>query len=197
MAPGPKSIEEIPRFARRSVRVLGALLGSALAVLLVAAATSPVSAAGSRVYRSETWRIRSYTLPGTWELSSQGSYPNLLVAYSHGEGGRITIAAEARGPAGTAERLAARTRPILERQGFRELRLRPSPNEEESRTLVEGVLAGVPATNRRLLRQVYLCEGAFCYVLTLVAPPERPALVRDFEDAARGLVLLPPEPRRD
>lgn len=164
------------------MRWLGPLGLAAVALAMISPLKRSAEAASApRVYRNDAYRIRSFILPGNWELSSQGTYQNLLVAYSHGEGARITITAERRRPGQDADRLAVRSRPLLERQGFSGLKLR----SDEGRTFVEGEL-----TRKGLqLRQVYLCEGEFCYVLTLVVPKGHAVPVRDFDEAARDLVL--------
>jgi hypothetical protein len=167
----------------RGLRTLS-LVGIGAAALAVA--SYALGAGGGRLYRNEAMRIKAFIVPASWEQSPQPGYPHLLVSYAHEQGALITLTAEKSPRATSADELAEKTRPLLERQGFRDLKTTPG----ELGTRVDGNLP----SKSQVLRQVYIYSGGVAYVVTLVAPSARAApLTRDFEEALRTLVLMPPE----
>jgi hypothetical protein len=155
---------------------------AAISLLSIATGGVAIGAGSARLYRNPTMRVRSFEPPAGWEPSPAGAYPRLLVAYTHAEGGRMTLTAQRVGSATTAARLAAEARPPLEKQGFTSIRLK----QEGARTHLEAELAG----GQRLARQLYVVEEGFAYVVTLIAPlAAATQATADFDAAIRSLSL--------
>ena len=148
---------------------------------------------GGRSYRNEAARVRSFEAPSGWTQAPQQSYPQLLTAYSHSDGGRLTLTTQKLPPGATAASLAAAAAPNLEKQGYSDLKRAADPNQPERARLDGKLDAG-----RRFLKQLYVTDGAQAWVLTLVASTvNQPLMERDFEAAARSLVIVPQEAASD
>jgi hypothetical protein len=152
------------------------VLVAALALASIAAGTS------ARTYRNEALHVRSFEPPPGWEKAPQGSYPRLLAAYSHREGGHLTLSAQQVAPGTSALKLAEQARVPLERQGFTAVRV----TADGARARLEATLDG----GKRFGRQLYLVDGNMAFVVTLVAPQQSAAaMVRDFEESLRTLQI--------
>jgi hypothetical protein len=147
----------------------------ALALFLVAAAPP-------RIYKNDALRVRAFAAPAGWELVPQSSYPRLLAAYVHADGGKLTLAAQ-KIPVGIQPiALAEQSKPALQKQGFANIRLR----KEGDRARLDAELDG----GKRFMRQVYVVDGDLGYVVTLIAPlAASHAMGEDFEEAVRSLQL--------
>lgn len=161
-------------------------------VAILAFSTCALAAGSSRLYRNDALRVRAFEPPANWQLAPQSSYPRLCAAYSHENGGRMTLTAQ-KVPAGSsAESLARSSRLALERQGFTGVLI--APDREGSRVRLEAKLDG----GKRLLQQLYSVDGDLGYVVSLVAPEAHAAeMQRDFEAAARSFIVGAVEPRQD
>jgi len=166
------------RFARRARLLCWASLAP-LALTLGASA--------GRQFQSDAMNVRMFEPPPGWELSPQATYPRLLAAYAHAEGGRLTLSAE-RVPAGTtAAHLAAEALAPLEKQGFKQVRLKPFGDRARLSAELDG--------GRRLVHQLYVVEGGIAYVITIIGPrAAADRLAADFEAAIASLKLgAPPD----
>jgi hypothetical protein len=152
-----------------------------LFAVAVAAAAGPN---GGRAYRNEAARVRSFEPPSGWQAAPQASYPRLLCAYTHGDGGRLTLVQQKVLPGTTAEALAGAAVPALTQQGYREIR----KSGDAERARLDANLDG----GRRFLKQLYVVDGGSAWVLSLVAfTVNQPLMARDFEAASRSLVIVP------
>lgn len=141
-----------------------------------------VAAAPPRVYKNDALRVRAFAAPAGWELVPQSSYPRLLAAYVHADGGKLTLAAQKVPPGIQPIALAEQSRPALAKQGFGAIRIR----KEGDRARLEADLDG----GKRFMRQVYVVDGDLGYVVTMIAPvAAAKAMGDDFEDAVRSLEL--------
>src|SRR5258706_7596352 len=91
-------------------------------VLVLAFAVAGAAPLLGRTYRNEGARVRSFEPPTGWQPAPQPSYPQLLVAYSHPDGGRLTLTTQKLAPGGSAASLAAAAAPQLEKQGYGDIR---------------------------------------------------------------------------
>jgi hypothetical protein len=153
-------------------------------VMFSVAAAAPLL---GRTYRNEAARVRSFEAPPGWQAAPQQSYPQLLVAYSHPDGGRLALTTQKLPAGATTASLAAAAAPHLEKQGYGDIRRAPDSVDPE-RTRLDAKLDG----GRRFLKQLYLADGGQAWVLSLAASTvNQPLMERDFETAARSLVILP------
>jgi hypothetical protein len=161
------------------------LVGAAPVLLLLLAPLLLASGSG-HVYRNEALNVRSFEPPLGWEQAAQPSYPRLLAAYSHKDGGKLTLVAQREPPGRSARALAEESRAALQRQGFMQIQL----NEETSRVRLDATLDG----GRRFVRQLYLVDSGIGYVVTMTGPMSKALnLRRDFDEAAASLTVGPPE----
>jgi hypothetical protein len=143
---------------------------------------------GPRVYRNDALRVKAFEPPSGWHASPQPSYPRMLIEYTHPDGGRLTVAAQKVAPGATADSVAKGARQGLEKQGFQQLKL----TADGPRTRLDARLDG----GRRFLKQLYVVEGNLAYVVSMVAGSiNEPQMARDFDSAARSLVIGGAEPR--
>jgi hypothetical protein len=151
---------------------------------LVAALAFLVAAAPPRVVRIDLFRVRAFAAPVGWELVPQSSYPRLLAAYVHPDGGKLTLAAQ-RVPAGIQPMaLAEQSRAALTKQGFASLSIR----KDGEHARLDAVLDG----GKRFMRQVYVVDGDLGYVITLIAPVVAARVMSDdFDEAVRSLSIGP------
>ena len=156
-----------------------------LLIFAVAAAVAQAAPGGGRVYRNEAARVHSFEPPSGWQPAPQASYPRLLCAYNHADGGRLTLVQQKVAPGATAASLAAAAVPGLEKQGFYEVKQRA---EADGRARVDAKLDG----GRRFLVQLYIVDGGAGWVLSLAASSiHQPQMLRDFEMAASSLAISP------
>lgn len=152
-----------------------------LFAVAVAAAAGPN---GGRAYRNEAARVRSFEAPPGWQPTPQASYPRLLCSFTHGDGGRLTLVQQKVQPGTTAEALAGAAAPALSQQGYQEIK----KSGDAERARLDAKLDG----GRRFLKQLYVVDGGSAWVLSLVAPTvQEPLMARDFDAAARSLVIVP------
>jgi hypothetical protein len=155
---------------------------AAISLLSVVGGGLAMGAGSARLYRNAAMRVRSFEPPAGWEPSPAGAYPRLLVAYTHADGGRMTLTAQRVAASTTAARLASEARGPLEKQGFTAIRMKP----ESGRMHLEAELAG----GQRVARQLYVVDEGFAYVVTLIAPlAAAPQATADFDAAVRTLSL--------
>jgi len=151
----------------------------------VVVSSLPLTAAG-RPFSHDALKVHGFEAPVGWEPQPGGSYARLLAAWETKDGGRMTLVAQkVRGEA-TARQLADESRPALERQGFRDLRITalPPPSDESDRVLLEATLAD----GHRFVRQLYAVAQGIGYVVTMVGPLSRsPQMRHDFDEAAASL----------
>lgn len=166
-----------PSAMLRAMRILVALL------LVAVAAGAAAALGGSRVYRNDAWRVRSFEVPRSWESAPQASYPAVLLLAVGPDGAHLSLAAQriARGvrARGMAEAAAA----SLGRQGFREVRV---ADEYDGRARLDATYEG----GRSSLRQIYVVAGDLGFIVTLTAGSGQVAhLVKDLDEAARSLQI--------
>jgi hypothetical protein len=153
---------------------------------LVVALLPFLVAAGGNRFRSDAMKVRGFEAPLGWEAQTIGSYARLLGAWETKDGGRLTLVAQKVKPGTTARALADESRPALERQGFRDLKIAPvaAPGDESDRVVLDAVLDD----GHRFVRQLYVTAGAIGYVVSMVGPIARSAAMRrDFDEAATSL----------
>jgi hypothetical protein len=166
--------------------------------LLLLASLPLLVAAGGRPYHNDAMKVRGFEAPLGWELQPVGSYARLLAAWETRDGGRLTLVAQKVKPGTTAASLVAESRPALERQRFRDIKLSPAPpaGDESDRVVLDAVVDD----GHQLMRQLYAVAGDVGYVVTMVGPIVRaPQLRRDFDEAAASLTVgdtSEPNPRR-
>jgi hypothetical protein len=144
-----------------------------------------VAAGGSR-FRSDAMKVRGFEAPLGWESQPVGSYARLLAAWETKDGGRMTLVAQKVKDGASARSLADESRPALERQGFRGIKLAPVPpaGDDSDRIALDAVVD----EGRRFVRQLYAVSGSLGYVVTMVGPIGRaPQMKRDFDEAAASL----------
>src|ERR1051325_537116 len=100
-----------------------------------------VAAGGSR-YRNDAMKVRGFEAPVGWEPQPVGSYARLLAAWETKDGGRMTLVAQKVKQGASARSLADESRPALQRQGFREIKLSlsPQPSDESDRIVLDAVV---------------------------------------------------------
>lgn len=155
-----------------------------IAVLVVGMAATGLAAIGGRIYRNPTQRVQ-LEIPRGWEplATPQIGFPGILMMANNGPS-RLTLAVQRVFPGATAIDVAASARVLLERQGWKLLRMTPAGE----RVLLEARLEA----KRRQLRQVYLVDGDRAFILSAAAPFERSERVfRDLDDVVQSLVLTP------
>ena len=143
-------------------------------------------AAGGRPFHNDAMRVRGFEAPVGWEPQPVGSYARLLAAWETKDGGRLTLVAQKRKPGATARALADESRPALQRQGFRDVKLTPTatPADDSDRIVLDAVVDD----GHRFVRQLYAVWGDIGYVVTMVGPIARaPQMRRDFDEAATSL----------
>ncbi len=147
------------------------------ALLLTGASLAP------RVYRNDAMKVRAFDPPEGWLVAPQASYPKVLALYTHDSGARLTLTAQKVAAGVTGESLAESSRATLEREGFRDIALSP------------GRIDAALSDGKRFLKQIYLVQSGFGYVVSLVGPKAPAAratrLVQDFDDAVHSLQLEP------
>src|SRR3954471_19603608 len=95
--------------------------------LLLAFAVAVAAPPPPRSYRNEAARVHAFEAPPSWQPAPQASYPQLLAAFNHPDGGRLTLTTQKLPPGATAASLAAAAAPNLEKQGFSDLTRAPDP----------------------------------------------------------------------
>jgi hypothetical protein len=163
-------------------------------LLLASLVAVSIAAGGPHVYRNDQARVRAFAPPAGWELAPQASYPRLLAAYLGAEGAKLTLAGQKLARDQSALSLAEEARPALEKQGFTKVHLAA----EGERARVEAELDG----GKRFLKQLYVVDGGWAYVITMVAPTSSAAhTAPDFDEAVRSLQIAgstgpapPPQP---
>jgi hypothetical protein len=143
--------------------------------------------------------IANFRPPPGWEVLPQDrqSYPQLLAWASRGQGGDravMTLVGKRLMPGTSVDRFAFESAALKDLASVRDLRRQVQLIDGFSgrRVLWEGTLGEGP--QRRVVCQIYLVNGPFGYVLTLVAPPSQAlARVRDLKETADGLLPLPPQ----
>lgn len=154
--------------------------------LFVLALLPFVVAAGGRPLRNDAVKVRGFEPPVGWEAQPVGSYARLVGAWETRDGARMTLVAQKVKDGLDARGVAAESRPALERQGFRAIKLTPAPaaSDESNRVVLEATLDD----GHRFVRQLYAVAAGMGYVVTVVGPLARaPALRRDFDEAATSL----------
>lgn len=171
---------------------------------------APAQAAGQDEVTRRPFGIGGFKVPPRWQLrpQDQPSYPQLLAWASRGQGAEqaiMTLVARRLTPGTTVLAFAGDSARLREVPGLTGIRLQTQTLDETEvrrgeagasfggrRVVLDGVLDG----GRRVVRQIYLVNGEFGYVLTLVAPQTQAvARLRDLEDTAAGLYPMAPENR--
>ena len=148
-----------------------------LAFMTVAAGYS------SRVLHRPSVGIQHFEPPVGWELSSQPSYPHLLVLYTHHQGGRLTInrAATAKSPAA----VASETKAALEKGGYTELQV----------VVRENVARLRGRNGERIVVQDTRVLHNVATIVTVAGPLSRAnEWTHDLDEAMRSLVLTDTNP---
>src|SRR6185437_14853314 len=114
-------------------------------------------AAGGRPYHNDAMKVRGFEAPIGWEPQPVGSYARLLAAWETRDGGRLTLVAQKVKPGTTAASLVAESRPALERQRFRDIKLSPAPPAGDDSDRV--VLDAIVDDGHQLMRQLYAVAG--------------------------------------
>lgn len=142
-----------------------------------------LAAGSAHVYRNDQARVRAFAPPAGWELAPQSSYPRLLAAYIGAENSKLTLAGQKLPHSdATALTMAEQSRSSLEKQGFAKVRI----EKDGERARVDAELDG----GKRYMKQLYLVDGGWGYVVTLIAPTASAARTApDFEEAVRSLQL--------
>ncbi|HWE30184.1 MAG TPA: hypothetical protein VHB97_19390 [Polyangia bacterium] len=156
--------------------------------LLVVALLPLLVAAGGRPYHNDAMKVRGFEAPLGWEPQPVGSYARLLAAWETKDGGRMTLVAQKVKEGATARSLADESRPALERQRLRDLKLSsvPPAGDDSDRALVDAIVDD----GHRFVRQLYAVAGDIGYVVTMVGPIARaPQMKRDFDEAATSLTV--------
>jgi len=144
-----------------------------------------VAAGGSR-FRNDAMKVRAFEAPLGWEAQPVGSYARLLAAWETRDGGRMTLVAQKVQAGTSAKSLAEQSRPALERQGFRDIKLGPVPPSGDDSDRI--ALDAVVEEGRRFVRQLYAVADGLGYVITMVGPIGRsPQMKRDFDEAVASL----------
>ena len=157
-------------------------------------------AAGGTRFHNDAMKVRGFEAPIGWEWQAVGSYARLLGAWETKDGGRMTLVAQKIKEGTRARALADESRPSLERQGFRDLKVTPvaAPGDESDRVVLDAFVDD----GHRFVRQLYVTAGGLGYVVTMVGPIARSAAMRrDFDEAATSLSVgdngdATPLPRR-
>ena len=160
-----------------------------LALVTAALWCAPSEAAPSqRLVRSFPHKLQSVEPPLGWELGTSPPSSRLVATWSHRDGGRLTLASEAAAAGVDATQLFAASRSSLERQGWTlgQTTRGAGHTPGSSRIVVEASLD----KGKRFARQLYLIEGGFAYVLTMVGPAEQSApRQREFDETLASLRL--------
>ena len=145
-------------------------------------------AAGGRPFHNEAMKVRGFEAPLGWEPQPVSSYARLLAAWETKDGGRMTLVAQKLKEGVSARALVDESRPALERQKFRDLKLSAAaPAGDESDRVV---LDAVVDDGHLFMRQLYAVAGDIGYVVTMVGPIARaPQMRRDFDEAAASLTV--------
>jgi hypothetical protein len=155
--------------------------------LAVVVALVPFAVAASgRPFHNDAMKVRGFEPPVGWEAQPVGSYARLVGVWETKDGGRLTLVAQKVKEGTTARALADESRPALERQGFRGIKLSPvaPAGDESDRLLLDATIDD----GGRVVRQLYAVAGAIGYVVTMVGPSEHAAAMRrDFDEAAASL----------
>ena len=157
------------------------------APLLLLASLPLLLAAGGRPFHHEAMKVRGFEVPVGWASQPVGSYARLLAAWETTDGGRLTLVAQKVKEGATARTLVDESRPVLQRQGFRDLELSapPAPPSDDSDRVT---LAAVVDDGHRFVRQLYVVASGIGYVVTMVGPIASAAqMKRDFDEAATSL----------
>lgn len=168
--------------ARRQQRV------SFVAVACAAVLLSPLPASASpsqRLVKSPPHKLQSIEPPPGWELSPSPPSSRLIATWSHREGARLTLAAEAVPNTLDAAQLFQRSRASLERQGWSIGPVTRTPGKNGvQRVVVDATLD----KGKRSARQLYVVEDGFAYVLTLVSATEQTlARQREFDETVASM----------
>ncbi|MGZ3405856.1 MAG: hypothetical protein ACXVAN_05385 [Polyangia bacterium] len=156
--------------------------------LLVLALLPLVVAAGGRPFHYDAMKVRGFEAPVGWEPQAVGSYARLLASWETKDGGRMTMVAQKVKDGATARALAEESRPALQRQGFRDIKLSTAPQatDESDRVVLDAVIDD----GHRFVRQLYAVADGIGCVVTMVGPIARaPQMRRDFDEAATSLSL--------
>ncbi len=154
--------------------------------LSLACAANATAAPSPRLLRAPPQRILAFDPPASWDRAPTPPSSRLLATWAHRDSGRLTIAAQQVGNQGDAGKLFDESRGSLERQGWTITRVDRPKSGVTPRVVVDATLD----KGKRVARQLYLVEGGFVYVVTLVAPEEHAAeRLRDFDDAVGTLKL--------
>jgi hypothetical protein len=154
--------------------------------LLLVALAPLLVAAGGRPFHSDALKVHGFEAPVGWESQPVGSYARLLAAWETKDGGRMTLVAQKVKDGASARSLADASRPALQRQGFRDIKLSPTPQptDDSDRLMLDAVVDD----GHRFVRQLYAVASGIGYVVTMVGPIARaPAMRRDFDEAASSL----------
>jgi hypothetical protein len=145
-----------------------------------------VAAGGGSRLRNDAVKVRGFEAPLGWESQPVGSYARLIGAWETKDGGRMTLVAQKVKDGASARSLADESRPALERQGFRDIKLAAAPpaGDESDRVVLDAVID----EGRRFVKQLYVVSGNLGYVVTMVGPIARAAAMKhDFDEAATSL----------
>jgi hypothetical protein len=156
--------------------------------LLLLALVPLLVAAGGRPFRNDAMKVRGFEAPVGWEPQPVGSYARLLAAWETKDGGRMTLVAQKVKEGANARSLTDESRPALQRQGFRDIKLSasPQPSDESDRLVLDAVVDD----GHRFVRQLYAVADGIGCVVTMVGPIGRaPQMRRDFDEAATSLSL--------
>ena len=143
-------------------------------------------AAGGHSFKNDAMKVRGFEAPVGWEPQAVGSYARLLAAWETKDGGRMTLVAQKVKDGATARALADESRPSLQRQGFREMKLTtpPQPSDDSDRIVLDAIVDD----GHRFVRQLYAVSSGVACVVTMVGPIARaPQMRRDFDEAATSL----------
>ena len=109
---------------------------------LLVSLTPFLAAAGGRPCHNDAMKVRGFEAPLGWEPQPVSSYARLLAAWETKDGGRRTLVAQKVKEGATARALVEESRPALERQKFRELKLSAAPpaGDESDRVVLDATV---------------------------------------------------------
>jgi hypothetical protein len=177
-----------PRSRGRRRRAPSLLLG----VVGIAAFGLAVSVGNARAeifantYRSADYGVE-ITVPRGFELSEQRGYPGLLArAIEHTSGARLSLAAQRLAPGESARATVERNVGSLKKLGYR-------INGTTTGALGAAIVDAVSPDGKRALRQAYVAQDGFVYILTLAVAPESMRYYgRAFDETLHSMTVAAP-----
>jgi hypothetical protein len=154
-----------------------------LGCVFLVCASIAFAAPSARLFHSSAYLIAAVDPPTGWELAASPPSSRLLATWTHRDGARLTLVAEASAET-DAGKLFDRAKTGIERQAW----VVKHVDRQPTRVTVEATVD----RGRRVGRQLYAVEKGFSYVLTLVAPADQATdRARDFDDTVSSMRIGP------